>query len=94
MTYISSSWTIKDICTYIIKQLQLTIHNNHIHGNSIDVCSRLSGKKPYASHRDACKLVCVHMHNAKKNKDEEQILRNVLRNDIPEKRRRVRWETS
>ena len=26
-------------------QLQLTIHNNHIHGNSIDVCSMLSGKK-------------------------------------------------
>ena len=25
-------------------QLQLTIHNNHIHGNSIDVCSRLSGQ--------------------------------------------------
>ena len=64
-------------------QLQLTIHNNHIHGNSIDVCSRLSGKKSYASHRDACNLVSVHMHNAKKN--------NIVVNSHNEKN--VIWAT-
>ena len=34
-------------------QLQLTIHNNHIHGG-IDVCSRLSGKKNH--------MLVIEMH--------------------------------